>query len=76
KGNNYEQRFARTARMRTQGEAVPFMAPLLYFVVYLAAGLLHAKACKVPFHGTLSRHGKARASSVLHMAYRKRCNLL
>ena len=34
------------------------------------------EACKVPFHGTLSRHGKARASSVLHMAYRKRCNLL
>jgi hypothetical protein len=47
KGNNYEQRFARTARMRIQGEAVPFMAPLLYFVVYLAAGLLHAKACRL-----------------------------
>ena len=33
-------------------------------------------ACKVPFHGTLSRHGKARASSVLRMAYRKRCLLV
>jgi len=30
----------------------------------------------VPFYGTLSRHGKTRASSVLLMAYRKRCYLL
>ena len=30
----------------------------------------------VPFHGTLSRHGKTRASSVLLMAYRKSCILL
>ncbi len=30
----------------------------------------------VPFHGTLSRHGKTRASSVLLMVYRKRCIML
>ena len=31
---------------------------------------------KVPSHGTLSRHGITRASSVLLMAYRKSCILL
>ena len=31
---------------------------------------------QVPFHGTLSRHGKTRASSVLRMTYRKRCYTL
>ena len=30
----------------------------------------------VPFHSTLSRHGKTRARSVLRMACRKRCILL
>ena len=30
----------------------------------------------VPFHGTLSRHGITRASSILLMVYRKRCIML
>ena len=45
----------------------------LFFVVSLSAGL---SDFQVPFHGTLSRHGKTRASSVLRMAYRKRCYTL
>ena len=49
------------------------LSSLLYFVVSLSAGLSDSQ---VPFHGTLSRHGKTRASSVLRMTYRKRCYTL
>ena len=45
----------------------------LFFVVSLSAGMSDSQ---VPFHGTLSRHGKTRASSVLRMTYRKRCYTL
>ena len=45
----------------------------LFFVVSPSAGLSDSQ---VPFHGTLSRHGKTRASSVLRMTYRKRCYTL
>ena len=74
---NYKQRFARilplrgpckpraAARETTSNNASPWK----HFQLICPGEA-------VSFHGTLSRHGKTRASSVLLMVYRKRCILL
>ena len=67
--------FPMSARRRSN-DGLLFLKKLpqkLFFVVSLSAGLSDSQ---VPFHGTLSRHGKTRASSVLRMTYRKRCYTL
>ena len=60
-------------KLTLQGYRQCKLSSLSYFVVSLSAGLSDSQ---VPFHGTLSRHGKTRASSVLRMTYRKRCYTL
>ena len=67
---------AASSARRRSNDGLLFLKKLpqkLFFVVSLSAGLSDSQ---VPFHGTLSRHGKTRASSVLLMAYRKRCKLV